>query len=286
MTISFPAFPQKVAPQQGQLSNSIPGVRTDSGTQASAFSDLLASLLATREEPDLTPDFLPSRHGELTEEQARRAAALAPSPGAPAEAFSAARLLVEMALNLPGGHSESLTQPSLSSRVETSAIPPGATTARPDNAIAKELPVASIAPDLQGPQTPHYRPEQPALSPQPSDTLTARGLSAANMGRAMPTTGTGTGAAPEPRQSIPLPELPQSRDSQRAAHEPLVAMPSGQTSPFGAQLVRTEGGLQLILRLPKLAENERRALETALTHLLESHGHRSSAIVVHEVVKG
>ncbi|HZF46571.1 MAG TPA: hypothetical protein VEZ26_09550 [Sphingomonadaceae bacterium] len=95
----------------------------------------------------------------------------------------------------------------------------------------------------------------------------------------------GVNTVPARRLSAPLPELSQSRDRQPATRAPL-ATSSGQTSPFGAQLVRAEGGLQLVLRLPKLAESDRTALETALAHLLEDHGHHRTAIIIHEVTKG
>ncbi|HZF46573.1 MAG TPA: hypothetical protein VEZ26_09560 [Sphingomonadaceae bacterium] len=69
MTIAFPTLPQTVVPQQRQPSTAVPGPQTDlENTQASAFADLLASLLTPGEEARLTPDFLPSRQGGFSED--------------------------------------------------------------------------------------------------------------------------------------------------------------------------------------------------------------------------
>jgi hypothetical protein len=57
---------------------------------------------------------------------------------------------------------------------------------------------------------------------------------------------------------------------------------SGQLSRFAAQLLATEGGLRVLLRLPHLSDAERGDLELRLGRLLESFGHRRSEIVIHE----
>lgn len=283
MTISLSTFPQTTLSRLRHPSDDIESNPPSSeDTQASAFADLLASLLAPHTETGVTPDCILTRQEGLANEQSRQAAALAPSPGAPAEAFSAARLLVDMALVLPGERVAGVAEANVSGPLPTSAAPLAATRPGPD-AMARELPEASIAPDLRGILSQRLQPGQSVHLSQLSGILTARELSSVNIGPSMPT---GIGTVPARRLSSPLPELPQSRDIPRAIREPLVAAPSGHTSPFGAHLVRTEAGLQLILRVPKLAESERAALEAALSHLLESHGHASVAIVIHEVVKG
>jgi hypothetical protein len=61
---------------------------------------------------------------------------------------------------------------------------------------------------------------------------------------------------------------------------------SKQISPFGAQLLAFEGGLRLVLRVPRLADNERTELEAALAHLFERFGHRRHEIVINEIGNG
>ena len=58
------------------------------------------------------------------------------------------------------------------------------------------------------------------------------------------------------------------------------------SSPFGAQLIAFEGGLRLLLRLPRLADGERAELDAGLTRLFESFGHRNHEIVIHEIDRG
>ena len=69
-----------------------------------------------------------------------------------------------------------------------------------------------------------------------------------------------------------------------APHDP----PRGarNTSPFGAHLHAAEGGLRLLLRVPRLAEGERVEIEARATQLFERFGHRRHAIVIHEICKG
>ena len=281
MTIALPTFPQTAISRQQQPSGGDAQLGADD-TQAGAFADLLASLLSPRAETGSGPDALSSRPSEMMQEQFRHAAPLTPLPGSPAEAFSAARLLVDMALDLPGEGVTGLAQVDVPSRVETSSRSSAPTMSSRDN-LMEELALASTASELQRTQPSRRQPAPPANLSRPSGSLTAPELSSANSGPAL---SPGTSAAPARGPSTPPLELLQSRGIERSFHTPLVAAPSGQNSPFGAQLVRTEAGLQLILRLPKLAESERAGLETALTHLLESHGHRSTAIVIHEIVKG
>lgn len=292
MTIPTSAFP--VHPQPAYVPASL---QTDvEGTpSAGDFAELLTALLTTGRE--LGDRRLPQ--SEQREEQARRAAELTPLPGTPAEAFSAARLLVDLALDFPASDGEAQRMAALREAREIGGPPPLSPpepvsaaaaaaairlTEQPDCPIAVASPFpdpsgARAAPAFASGHTPAGQSIEPSRIP-------ARALSQTTFPQAAPSTPAAAAPSRTSAPRIAAPSVSTSTPRPASAPDPAPGMPSGRTSPYGAQLVAVEGGLKLVLRLPKLAEGERHGVEAALSRLLESHGHRRTAIVIHEIAEG
>lgn len=281
MTIALPAFP----PLQPMIASPAhPAAGDDASPVATDFAQLLAALLAGNrefaQEPQL-PDAQPDRPG--------KAAELAPPLGAPVEAFSAAQLLVSMAMNLAGrssagaapGHHEGgiagRTEAAVSANIHE-ATPNSLAPTHPQ--VAPPEPSAPVAPNPANPVNPAAR---SATGP----ASTTRAMSAppiphSHVATSQPLAQT----RPDMPQRMPAARMEEATRQRPSSADPAPSSQSGRSSPFGAQLISAEGGLRLVLRLPKLADGERAGLEAALGRLLESHGHRHTAIVIHEIPEG
>ncbi len=293
MTIPAPAFPAPLHPASLPTS-----LQTDAEGTPSAgdFAELLATLLAAGRE--LGDRRLPQ--SEQREEQARRAAELTPLPGTPAEAFSAARLLVDLALDFPASDGEAQRMAALCEAREIGGPPPltppkpissaaGAAAIRLAEQPDCPITVASPFPDPSGARAaPAFASgHTPAGQPIELSRIPARAaLSQTTFPQAAPSAPATAAPSRTSAPRLAAPSVSTSTPHPASAPDPAPGTPSGRTSPYGAQLVAVEGGLRLVLRLPKLAEGERHGVEAALSRLLESHGHRRTAIVIHEIAEG
>ncbi|HTN14553.1 MAG TPA: hypothetical protein VL017_03135 [Devosia sp.] len=275
MTIAPPTFapllPQRASPAHFTAENEASPAATD-------FAQLLAVLLAGNfaSAAELR---LPNAHPDLP----RKAAELAPPLGTPVEAFSAAQLLVGMALD-PAGRFIAETAAGL--REDEIAERPEAATS---------VAIHDVIPHSLGPARPQFAPPEIAAPAAPDRanpaTLSPDTPASAISAPLAPDSRTTayqpvTLARPEAPQRLPAARINDAARQRPASADPAPSTQPGRSSPFGAQLISAEGGLRLVLRLPKLAEGERAALEAALERLLESHGHRHTAIVIHEISEG
>ncbi|KPL68265.1 hypothetical protein SZ64_09110 [Erythrobacter sp. SG61-1L] len=295
-----------------QQSSSAPTPRraaADELTTSGDFAELLAGLLSARQEAGDHRLPVSRLLDAKQEEAARQAAALAPLPGTPAEAFSAARLLVDLALDFPSDHmahgdNTSMRVGELDSKTAT-PLAERLGARHPKTHAGMPSATASTA----GPPEMRARPAQSTLLNRPASVaslLNASGTIVQPVGR-MTADGTALriqrsawNAALPPAiparpaivsgssfgQQIPSQQSATAGPQCGSAPDQAQGAPAGRTSPFGAQLISAEGGLRLVLRLPKLAEGERAGLEAALSQLLERHGHRHTAIVIHEITAG
>lgn len=274
--------PATLPPLQPQIASPThPVTGGDASLISTDFAQLLAALLAgnSASAAELRP---PEARPNLP----REAAELAPPLGTPVEAFSAAQLLVGTALD-PADHSVAEAAAGLYE---------GEIAGRPEAANSVAVRVAT--PHFLGPARPQFGPPEPSptATPDRADPATpsmaapvsvARAISAPSMPDSLvPSYQPVALARPEAPQRLPAARITETARQRSASADPAPSAPSGRTSPFGAQLISAEGGLRLVLRLPKLADGERAGLEAALGRLLESHGHRHTAIVIHEISEG
>jgi hypothetical protein len=81
----------------------------------------------------------------------------------------------------------------------------------------------------------------------------------------------------------PAPPPAQSASAKPAANrDPALAGPDSGQAMFSAQLQAAEGGVRVILRLPRLTEAERGELAARIGQLLDGFGHRRREIVIQE----
>ncbi len=278
MTIAPAALP----PLQLQIASPThPVTGDDASPVATDFAQLLAALLAGN-----SASVAELRLTETCPDLPRKAAELAPPLGTPVEAFSAAQLLVGMALD-PAGRSVAEAATGLYK---------GEIAGRPE--AANSVAIREATPHFLGPARPQFVPPEPSptASPdranptKPSTTAPASATQAISV-PSMPDSLAASYqpvalAQPEAPQSLPAARINETARQRPPSADPAPNAPSGRSSPFGAQLISAEGGLRLVLRLPKLADGERAGLEAALGRLLESHGHRHTAIVIHEISEG
>lgn len=194
-------------------------------------------------------------------------------------AFQDAPMLVEIALDLSS---------SASGREAAKGEAAGAVLAQLQSALGQKgngapIPV-SIAGDGQEltrlTAAPDLRTAGPAaaLSPQPSPGVAAL---PAIPGQASP-------LAPRPAPATGLRMQPGDRTAAQEPHRqpgPVAPPPAqeGRMSRFSAQLLAGEGGLTMLLRLPKLTASERAELEAGAARLLAGFGQRPSRIVIQEI---
>jgi len=249
---SLPAISAKPAGNSQRRGGSAP---PDTG-----FADLLAGLLFARSEGSGQRD---------------HAAAIRPRIGAQPHSFESARLLVETAL---------ASGPS-------SAAAPQAT-GEPSVPAA----VAGIPPDEVAAQ---LRDLLSGLSAAPAEAASSEPLAAVARGVLM-RPASALAAMPEAtgQDPVPPPIGATARAATRASGRPLDAQEtagatpdrpettSAQSTRFAARLFSEEGGLRLLLRLPRLSGEERAELETRISALFDSLGHRRPRLVLQEIAKG
>jgi hypothetical protein len=213
------------------------------------------------------------------EDPGTHAAALQPKIGSHSQAFEQAQLLVEIALDLSGSETPVGAEPGHPRIAE-----------RPEQVVAKvrellERLAATVAPQARSPAggsgletiqrglpiqqdgggQRHLAGRLPQ-APVPSPSRAGHHAPADAAGR-VPSAPIRTSKSPVSKGSAP----PQP-DTGAARH-----------SRFAAQLLAAESGLRVMLRLPRLSEDERSELQARLGQLLESYGHRQREIVIQEI---
>lgn len=260
-------------PQFGprQLLEGAHGSEPDRGATG-GFEQLLEAMRLAMDEQAFQPD--------------GQAAALAPAIGSHSQAFERARLLVETALELPGWnlpsgqhgdgrrisdrHEQILGKVrELLERLAAHLAPQSAPPAQSGQHIAPDkAPLAARLGNIAEPRLAVKAPRAGLARspvPLPSSLATHAQAQAAsrptpNAGKALFKSHAAKGSAPTPPETNP-----------------------GQNSRFAAQLLAAEGGLRVMLRLPRLSADERSELETRLGQMLESFGHRRREIVIQEI---
>lgn len=214
-----------------------------------------------------------------------RAAALAPEIGTHSQAFENAQLLVGTALDLrgwdlPGREGE---------------VRPFAERHRDIVGRVRDL-LETLAAHVAQPLHPHagdgqYPPAPVAgdpgvAGPGPMADGPAPKIGRVNSARGAVAFGSNLAAARTEAALRPAPEAPRARSRGSAAKSSGPALSeadAGRQSRFAAQLLATEGGLRVMLRLPRLSDGERGELEARLGQLLEAFGHRRREIVIQEI---
>lgn len=237
------------------------------GTGGDGFAQMLAQMLS------LSP---------AESRESSPATEIAPGLGASTQAFQNARMLVETALE----HSRSEVGTAASERAlpelpvleklasadaknldeasrSTAAI--SELSAVNFNLIsAKNLTTGTVRAVAPAHSAPSFQLAMRALTQPPISISTANALRPANpdSGNVPPATVT---------QALPA-ALKQAE--------------GGHSTPFSAQLLTTDSGLVLLLRLPKLASTERADLENSTVRLLQGLGLKRHQIVIQEITEG
>lgn len=206
----------------------------------------------------------------------RHSAEIVPELGGSAQAFQNARLLVETALEYPAHYATPNTT-HLASPIERQLLeqPQLAISSAPNTAARFGITTKSF--------------DTPPSVPQPANTLPS-GTSRL----ASPNGSTSTLQVPT-QPSVAFSTAPQASSANRqpainAVTSTATPTPKqtdgGHNSPFSAQLLATDGGPLLLLRLPKLAAAERADLENSAARLLQVLGLKRHQIVVQEISEG
>lgn len=266
-----------VALPLGQLTSRSPGQhRGDDGDQVgTAFADLLAALAAMQGNEARKID-LPELLGQAPQGvESTRAPDLAPQIGTHGKAFEQGRLLVETALPF---QNRELPAPGIRA---TEVLDLRVTAPFPSNAPLAHRPAqdssgafANILSQWLQRAAGHVsggkaasRASQPVLHwPQAQPQAANMPASPTGLARILP--------------SYTAAERAQSAEPSLTSHT------GAGTAPFGAHLIAIEGGLRLLLRLPKLAEGELAELRADLARLFESFGHHTHDIIIHEIARG
>ena len=263
MKIALPALPQWAS--QALSSGSSPADSNLPG--ADGFAHLLAQMLMPT----------PAETGESM------AAEIAPGMGASTQAFQNARMLVETALHqsrtptpAPRDTAEpaSPTHLRLLQKLESLLSGSPKTTPLAEQGVSGSVgtPLAQLSPALtnshqaaelrfHGPQLPLVVP--PNLVRTPVSNPTAEKPP----------------AGPAELQTLPAHRLQSAPPAPAKATE-------GQASSLSARLLSTDGGLILLLRLPRLDASERAELEGGANRLLQGLGLKRHQIVIQEIAEG
>jgi hypothetical protein len=248
-------------PQFGprQLLEGAPGSEPDRGA-AGGFEQLLEAMRLAMDEQAFQPD--------------GQAAALAPAIGSHSQAFERARLLVETALDLRGWNLPE-GRPDVDRRIAE----------RHEKIVAK---VHELLERLAAQLAPHAPDAEPVAArlTNMAEPRIAAGLAKTNPMRAalpLPSSAVLHVQGQATNRLLPHPATGPLRTAPAKSADTRPETGAGQRSRFAAQLLAAEGGLRVMLRLPRLSDAERSDLETRLGQMLESFGHRRREIIIQEI---
>lgn len=205
-----------------------------------------------------------------------------PDAAIPAQAVPQAAAMPAPAAAMPAqiGPGPVTTDPQPASRLASNREP-----AKPDG--------VTLAPSGKPVPTPEQisarpRPPEAASRPIAQHDLRQRAVSVTQPGKVAPP----KPAAAEPTEprtvfsNTPRPapsSLPALRAKPAAIADPGPAAAESRQAVFSAQLQAAEGGVRVILRLPRLTEAERGELAARIGQLLDGFGHRRREIVIQEI---